>query len=385
MFIRWNSNISAKGRHYATGFGAGFSQQYISATPFYGWYPWVNISPGVGIGTGGASGVAAASGESSCDAPGYMPFVGDSSEDFPDEWVRMRKCIDTGLSTFYLKTKDQGNPTNNDANMIWKIGGVCYYYKSPDLPSGTIVNSLSGGTEIDVSAAEQYATCSGCEPICYALIDCTGAKSEIHTNDNLAAHLGNIVTISGEGSTCWQVVTLSPPCTSVVSVTVVNSYATCAACDPNCCDCQGGMGCQFDPTNAEVDLEYRDCDHPLVPSATSTETFTILGAAATFASCKTEADYIYFRGSAIYSKTRNIPDTGCEGGGGDEPEAKSTDLEIRFHCGTGQWQWRIPRISSAWQRHAGVTNTCSGYEHEGTGDVKVEKITVKNNSYCPSV
>lgn len=378
MFIRWNSNISAKARHYADGFSSGFHQQYISNTTFFpGWYPWVNISPGVGIGTGGASGVAAASGESSCDAPGYMPFVGDSVGDFSDEWVRMRRCVDSGLSTFYLKTKDLGNPTDNDANMIWKIGGVCYYYKSPDLPSGTIVNSLSGGTEIDVSAAEQHDTCSGCEPICYALIDCTGAKSEIHTNDNLAAHLGNIVTISGEGSTCWQVVTLSPPCTSVVSVTVVTSSATCAACAPNCCDCQGGMGCQWDEDNAAIELALRSCDGNF-PS-TTTELFGV----ALFSRCKSLPDppgYVYFRGDCYFKETTGIPDGECSGYGTSKVYPRQ-DLEIRFECSTGQWGFKVLELSQAFMARTG---NCDGYDIQGSnGDF--ETLTVKYNTYCPSI
>jgi hypothetical protein len=284
----------------------------------------------------------------------------------------MRKCIDTGLSTFYLKTKDQGSPTNNDATMIWRIGGVCYY------DSGTRVASLSGGTEIDVAVAVQHATCSGCEPICYALIDCTSVKAEIHTNDDLSADLGKIVTISGEGSTCWQVVTLSPPCTSVVSVTVVTSYATCGACAPNCCDCQGGeMGCQFDQDNATIDYVRRKCE------GSGPSTLTEIKGVAVFSRCKSFPDptgYVYFRGTCEFKETTGIPDGGCYGKGGT-PTYPPQNLEIRFECSTGQWGVKVLELSQGFMVRNG---TCDGYDIQGpNGDF--ETLTVKQNTYCPSI
>ena len=349
-----------------------------------GWFPWTNQSPGVGIGTGGSSNEAAFSGEGPCESPGYMPFVGDDPDDFADEWTRMKDCSTGNLTTYYLKTKDEGNPTGNDTDAVWKVGSVCYY------DSGTIVSTLDGGTEINVATATVYDTCQSCEPDCFKLEDCAGSADDRYTETNLSAHVDRVVKISGSSS-CWQVSEASPPCTGAANVSSVVGYGNCDSCTVTCCDCQGELGCKWNQDilqGSSVILHFKHCDCPLDYGGTL---FEIIGG-ATWATCT--SDYVTWTGSAYATVISGMDGDCADGDTGDDPIGGWTSLDVRFGCTSAKWEWKIGAIDGIgiietggytdYQAQNG-TGGCEGYSQSGSCSELLEEITVTNNSYCPAV
>jgi hypothetical protein len=360
VFIQWNSHLAGKSRQQAFAVDANFPQQIsISKTSVSAdWYPWTNQTPGIAAGLISLGSPASPSGQDACHNIGWLPFLGAAIGS--SSWHKMKKCLDNSLVDIGILAFEAGYTLSNIPDVIYKHGGVCYYL------AGFYTGSKPG-TVLDHEATEKLANCSDCEPLCYALIDCTGAKAEIHTNDNLAAHLGNIVTISGEGSTCWQVVTLSPPCTSVVSVTVLTSSASCYACSPACCSCGT---CSWDETNAKLVVDIQQCDCPV----DFTGTLIKLAGTIDFNRCS-DGGFSYFEGF-VTQTLETYDNTTCDGDllGSSESQVY---LKIRYDCTNNQWAWTIGTI---WLTRQG---TCDGWTFKSGCGSPNEDVTLTGNTLCP--
>jgi len=364
VFIQWNSHLAGKSRQQAFAVDANFPQQIsISKTSVSAdWYPWTNQTPGIAAGLISLGSPASPSGQDACHNIGWLPFLG--ADIGSSSWHKMKKCLDNSLVDVGILSFEAGYTLSNIPDVIYKHGGVCYYLAG-------FYTVSKPGTVLDHEATEKFANCSDCEPICYALIDCTGAKAEIHTNDNLAAHLGNIVTISGEGSTCWQVVTLSPPCASVVSVTVLTSSASCYACSPTCCSCGT---CSWDETNAKLVVDLQVCDCLVLPRARHKYTGTI-----DFKQCNSSG-FTYFEGNVTLTVEKFDSPTSCSGNSTLMSETEQY-VKIRYNCSTNQWSWAVGDTSTSWT--VPREGTCNGWTFASGCTDLYEDVTLTGNSLCP--
>ncbi len=117
------------------------------------------------------------------------------------------------------------------------------------------------GTEISVTVTGNFDDCITCLPRCFVLSDCAGIQPAIVTTTNLAAQIGNVVTLQGLPG-CW-IVANSLTCENAIAVIVVNIYSAgtgvppCDLCNPPCfqlTDCENPANIIVTTTNLSAYL-----------------------------------------------------------------------------------------------------------------------------------
>lgn len=108
------------------------------------------------------------------------------------------------------------------------------------------------------------------DPICYTLTECTDG-STIHTNVNLGAYLGQVITIAEQPGHCYLVSEGCPVPNTPIVVTFVASFVDCATCapPPQPCACppgtvqvtlpDGSIVCQEDTVVLAQGPEFGGC------------------------------------------------------------------------------------------------------------------------------
>lgn len=130
------------------------------------------------------------------------------------------------------------------------------------------------GSEVSVTFIANYSDCTTCLPKCFTLIDCAGVQPAIITNTNLAAQVGNVITIQ-EAPGCWTVAT-STTCNGAITVTVINTYSAgtpvppCDLCNPPC-------------------FQLTDCENPANIIITNTNLSAYLGQVIQLTGCGPKA------------------------------------------------------------------------------------------------
>lgn len=86
-----------------------------------------------------------------------------------------------------------------------------------------------GSVPLNASILSEFANCMSCLKKCYVLVDCTGANSNIITDSDLSAFVGQIIKIASCPEVCWTVLN-SSTCTGSQAVTLTTFYPDCPTC-----------------------------------------------------------------------------------------------------------------------------------------------------------
>jgi len=336
------------------------------APDFPSWTPWTSQSPGVGSGTPSAGSDTIAA-NTYCHST-YIPFTGQSVP--TDEYTRLKKCVDDTDYGGWIKTKTAGTPVSIPSQ-VWNVAGDCVYL-------GTSTQTSEPSPVINWWLFTAYSQCSDCEPGCYILVDCAGSASAKYTNQDLSAHVGKVVTLSGTGTTCWQVAQTFP-CAAPTTVTVASSKASCAACAPDCCTCgTGGTACKHDEDNALLVVNIQQCTCPLDFYGTL---MSITGSIP-LTSCATGTPEVSTFEGPVQVVKEFWQTTTCGGTPFGSPEHFTETFTAKISCGdSATWTWEItaggnpPSIS--YQR----SGNCDGWTHSASC-FPSEEVVVSGNTNC---